>query len=56
MKIYDSTVSTSLLRYDLAELYLKLKNYEKAEKVIKMAIQQDGSSKYKGIISIVPFV
>ena len=25
-------------RYDLAELYLKLKNYEKAEKVIRQAI------------------
>ena len=26
-------------RYDLAELYLKLKNHEKAEKVIRQALQ-----------------
>ena len=28
-------------RYDLAELYLKLKNYEKADKVIKAALEQE---------------
>jgi uncharacterized protein HemY len=27
-------------RYDLAELYMKLKNYEKAEKVIRTAMEQ----------------
>ena len=30
----------SVTRYDLAELYMKLKNYEKAEKVIKTAMEQ----------------
>jgi Tfp pilus assembly protein PilF len=30
----------SLVRYDLAELYMKLKNYEKAEKVIRTAMEQ----------------
>lgn len=30
-----------LFRYDLAELYLKLKNYDKADKVIKSALKQD---------------
>ena len=30
-----------LFRYDLAELYLKLKNYDKADKVIKSALEQE---------------
>ncbi|KAH9507420.1 Tetratricopeptide repeat protein 21B [Bulinus truncatus] len=30
------------LRYDLAELLLRLKQYDKAEKVLKQAIEQDG--------------
>lgn len=34
-----------LFRYDLAELYLKLKNYDKADKVIKSALEQE-----KGIV------
>ena len=29
------------VRYDLAELYLKLKNYEKSDKVIKSALEQE---------------
>jgi len=38
---YEAAVKTgnqNFLRYDLAELYLKLKSYEKAEKVIRQAI------------------
>ncbi|CAH3123731.1 unnamed protein product [Pocillopora meandrina] len=31
----------NFLRYDLAELYLKLKNYEKSDKVIKLALEQE---------------
>lgn len=31
----------NFLRFDLAELYLKLKNYEKADKVIKAALEQE---------------
>ena len=31
----------ALHRYDLAELYLKLKNCEKAEKVVKTALEQE---------------
>ncbi|CAH3021819.1 unnamed protein product [Porites evermanni] len=31
----------NFLRYDLAELYLKLKNYDKADKVIKSALEQE---------------
>lgn len=31
----------SFARYDLAELYLKLKNYEKSDKVIKLALEQE---------------
>ena len=38
--------SVSIVRYDLAELYLKLKNYEKSDKVIKSALEQE-----KGTIS-----
>ena len=37
--------SVSFVRYDLAELYLKLKNYEKSDKVIKSALEQE-----KGVI------
>ena len=33
--------SVSFVRYDLAELYLKLKNYEKSDKVIKSALEQE---------------
>lgn len=33
--------SVSSVRYDLAELYLKLKNYEKSDKVIKSALEQE---------------
>ena len=40
----------SLVRYDLAELYMKLKNYEKAEKVIRTAMEQQ---KGKPRISII---
>ena len=29
-----------MTRYDLAELYMKMKNYEKAEKVIRTALEQ----------------
>lgn len=34
-------MSVSFVRYDLAELYLKLKNYEKSDKVIKLALEQE---------------
>lgn len=37
--------SVSFVRYDLAELYLKLKNYEKSDKVFKSALEQE-----KGVI------
>ena len=40
--------SVSFARYDLAELYLKLKNYEKSDKVIKSALEQE-----KGVIFFV---
>jgi len=30
-----------MLRYDLAELYLKLRSLDKAEKVIKSALEQE---------------
>ena len=33
--------SVFCVRYDLAELYLKLKNYEKSDKVIKSALEQE---------------
>ena len=41
----------ALHRYDLAELYLKLKNCEKAEKVVKTALEQE---KGEWIIFTVP--
>lgn len=34
-------MNISFVRYDLAELYLKLKNYEKSDKVIKLALEQE---------------
>ena len=33
----------SFLRYDLAELLLKLKQYDKAEKVLKVALEEEQS-------------
>ncbi|KAK6970975.1 Tetratricopeptide repeat protein 21B [Biomphalaria glabrata] len=42
---YEVSLKTggqSSLRYDLAELLLKLKQYDKAEKVLKQAIEQEG--------------
>lgn len=33
--------SIAFTRYDLAELYLKLKNYEKSDKAIKLALEQE---------------
>ncbi|XP_020612885.1 tetratricopeptide repeat protein 21B-like [Orbicella faveolata] len=41
---YEAALKTgqqNFLRYDLAELYLKLKNYEKSDKVIKSALEQE---------------
>eukprot|EP00794_Sanderia_malayensis_P003381 gene3381-3871_t len=40
---YEAAIKTgsqNFLRYDLAELYLKLKNYDKAERVVRQAVQQ----------------
>ncbi|CAH3194049.1 unnamed protein product [Porites evermanni] len=37
----------NFLRYDLAELYLKLKNYDKADKVIKSALEQEKGTMIK---------
>lgn len=39
--------SFSIFRYDLAELYLKLRSLEKAEKAIKAALEQE-----KGTLNI----
>ena len=39
-------MSVPFVRYDLAELYLKLKNYEKSDKVIKLALEQEKGAFY----------
>lgn len=39
----------SFLRYDLAELYLKLKNFDKSDRVIRAALEQE-----KGEFSAMP--
>ena len=41
---YEAALKTggqNFLRHDLAELLLKLRHYEKAEKVLKMALEHD---------------
>ena len=43
--------SVSFVRYDLAELYLKLKNYEKSDKVIKSALEQEKGDLFLYVVS-----
>ena len=41
-----------MTRYDLAELYMKLRNYEKAEKIIGTALEQQKGKISRKIVNL----
>ncbi len=44
-----------LLRYDLAHLYFKLNQFEKAEKQVSLALNEDGRLKSHAILMVTNF-